>query len=134
MTSNAATIIDIVLADRRPGDRDIPGICEGTRVSDTVLRFTTGRSYSRNKISWTPADGCSRREFQGPILPGPYAAPFGLATVIDNYGGTGAEIRRNEAASLEYLVEAGDQVRIDGYLYTVRISGGYLYLDREETA
>jgi hypothetical protein len=54
--------------------------------------------------------------------------------VIDNYGGTGAEIRRNEAAGLEYVVEAGDQVRIDGYLYTVRISGGYLYLDIEETA
>ena len=129
MTSNTATIIDIVLAERRPGDRDIPGVSEGTRVSNTVLRFAKGRSYSRNKISWTPADGCSRREFQGPILPGPYAAPFGLATVIDNYGGTGAEIRRNEAAGLEHLVEEGDLVRIDGYTHTVRISGGYLYLD-----
>ena len=124
-----ATIIEIVLADRRPGDPNILGVSEGTRVSETVLRFATGRSTSRNKISWTPADGRSRREFQGPVLPGPYAAPFGLATVIDNYGGTGAEIRRSEAAGLEYLVEAGDRVRIDGYLYTVRIGGGYLYLD-----
>jgi hypothetical protein len=126
---STSKIIDVVLADRRPGDRDIPGVCEGTRVSATVLRFTTRRSFSRVMISWTPADGLSRREFQGPILPGPYAAPFELSTVIDNDGGTGAEIRRNEAAGLEHLVEDGDLVRIDGYIHTVSIIGGHLYLD-----
>lgn len=126
---STSKIIEVVLADRRPGDRDIPGVCEGTRVSATVLRFATGRSYSRVMISWTPADGLSRRVFQGPILPGPYAAPFELATVIDNDGGTGAEIRRNEAAGLEHLVETGDLVRIDGHLHFVRISQGHLYLD-----
>lgn len=126
---STSKIIDVVLADRRPGDRDIPGVSEGTRVSATVLRFATSRSFSRNMISWTPADGCSRRVYQGPVLPGPYAAPFELATVIDNDGGTGAEIRRNEAAGLEHLVEDGDLVRIDGYLHFVRISQGHLYLD-----
>ena len=126
---STSKIIEVVLADRRPGDRDIPGVCEGTRVSATVLRFATSRSFSRNMISWTPADGCSRRVYQGPVLPGPYAAPFELATVIDNDGGTGAEIRRNEAAGLEHLVETGDLVRIDGYLHFIRISQGHLYLD-----
>jgi hypothetical protein len=124
-----STIIEVVLADRPRWRDDIPGISEGTRVSTTVLRFSTARSYRRYRISWTPADGCSRRVYQGPVLPGPYAAPFELATVIDNDGGTGAEIRRNEAAGLEHFVEEGDLVRIDGYLHTVRISQGHLYLD-----
>lgn len=103
-------------------ERDIPGVLEGHKVSETVLVMKTkhnaGRS-TRLKVSFIAPGGCGRRETGGPILPGPYAATFPLGVVIDNYGGTGAESRSLRERGLEFDVEAGDTVIIDGETYTI---------------
>ena len=60
-----------------------------------------------------------RREQGGPILPGPYAYLFGLAAVIDNYGGTGAEIKRE--GDLVVRCAPGDLLDIGGVIYEVTL-------------
>lgn len=105
-----------------PRDRDLPGISEKNRVSATVLRMHCKHSghVSRLMVSYTPADGLSRREFQGPILPGPYASTFPLASVIDNFGGTAKESADMTAAEMEYEVTEGDEFLMDGIRWVIR--------------
>jgi hypothetical protein len=72
------------------------------------------RSTVRLGIGYIGPDGVGRREFGADPVPGPWAYTYPHATVIDNFGGTGAEAARNEAAGTEWVVEAGDEFVIDG--------------------
>ena len=102
--------------------KDIPGVAEKHTVSTTVLSMYSKHAghVCRMKVSYIGKDGCGRREYMGEILPGPYAAMVPLGTVIDNHGGSGAESRRLRDAGLEYDVEDGDRVEIDGLVYEIR--------------
>lgn len=54
--------------------------------------------------------GSGRREHGGPIIDEPFAACIQHCTVIDNYGGTGAELERNP---LKLVI--GSLVRVEGF-------------------
>ena len=104
-----------------PRYADIPGINEKTTVSKTVLRMKTRHGGKvRLMISYGPADGMCRREYQGPILPGPYAATFPLGVMLDTAGTQAREMKANEEAGLEYEVEDGDILEMDGMLWQIR--------------
>lgn len=81
---------------------------------------------------WTPgfglgyvdASGEARRTHGGPKLPGPYAYAFGIAGVIDNHGGTAAEIEKAEAEGLIVRCAVGDTlVMPDGERFLVEWDG-----------
>lgn len=95
----------------------------GHHESPHVLAINTGRRgrRERHKVGYVDATGTCRRVFEGPILPGPYAFAFGLATVIDNHGGTGAEADRNRAAGTEYDVEPGDRLVLGTNVFRVDV-------------
>ena len=121
MTAKTAkTAVSIVWADRRMPD--YPGISEGFKSSKTILRMHCKHAghACRLTVCFIPADGLGRRETGGPILPGPYASTFANAVVIDNYGGTGAESRSLREQGLEFDVEEGDIVLLDGEEYVIR--------------
>lgn len=104
-----------------PRYADIPGVNEKTTVSKTVLRMKTRHGGNvRLMISYCPADGMCRREYQGPILPGPYAATFPLGTCIDTHRTQAREMKSNEEAGLEYEVQDGDILEMDGVLWQIR--------------
>lgn len=54
-----------------------------------------------------------RKEDGGPLVPGPWAFAFGLATVIDNHGGTQREIDEQRADGLLVEAQLGDVVITD---------------------
>jgi hypothetical protein len=92
---------------------------------DAVLVITRpglrGTKY-RFQIGYVDPTGSCRREYQGEILPGPYAYAYGLATCIasDPRMGTAAEVAANEARGLEVAVEDGDIIRLGWELFRVR--------------
>ena len=104
-----------------PRYKDSPGINEKTTVSKTILRMKTRHGGNvRLMISYCPADGLCRREYQGPILPGPYAATFPLVSCLDKRGTQGREIKQNMEDGLEYEVQDGDILEMDGMLWQIR--------------
>lgn len=97
---------------------------EGNRLrSDHVLAagqlLAPDYPRFRHGIVAIPVGERARQEHGGPLVPGPWAATYGLASCIDNHGGTGAEARRKREAGLEHTVRAGSLVRIDGVVYVV---------------
>lgn len=100
---------------------DIPGVSEKVQCSATVLRMHTRHGGDvRLKVSYTPEDGISRREYQGPCVAGPFAATFPLGVVIDDRGSQRLEMQANEAVGLEFAVVEGDVVEMDGRLWEIR--------------
>jgi hypothetical protein len=86
-------------------------------------------SMSRWGIGAVPRGQSARQVDGGPLVPGPWAYLFQLASVIDNYGGSGAESARERAAGLQHDAKPGDVVRIDGNEYTIHVcSRGYASL------
>lgn len=85
----------------------------------TGLRIIiAGRSFG---LSYVDATGESRRTHGGPILPGPDAGMWGMASVIDNFGGTGREIAESRAAGLLITAEVGDVLAMpDGELFAIK--------------
>jgi len=116
----AKTAISIVWNDRQ--QPDYPGISEGFKSSKTILRMYCKHAghACRLTVCFIPADGLGRRETGGPVLPGPYASTFANATVIDNFGGTGAESRSLREQGLEFDVEEGDVILLDGEEFIIR--------------
>lgn len=73
--------------------------------------------------------GEGRVEFQGPMVPGPYAFITGRAGVIDCNGGTGRLHREAEAQNLMFRVKAGDTVVLAGIEFTLSVDRrGYPHL------
>lgn len=85
-----------------------------SRQSDHTLVYNgkrLGIGYSEADTWVNRGPGMGRK-----FITTPEAYAFGLCTVIDNYGGTGAEAARNRAAGTEHDVEIGDYVIFDGDL------------------
>lgn len=86
-----------------------------SRSSDHVLVAPNGRRfgfvYSEADTWMNRGEGLSRI-----FITEPHAALYGLPSVIDNYGGTGAEIKRNREAGTEHDVAPGDLIVTDGSL------------------
>lgn len=67
---------------------------------------------------WTK-DGEGRKVDGGLIEAGLYAFAFGLCTVIDNHGGTGAEIDRARRKGLLIEARPGDKLKLPGGVYRI---------------
>ena len=93
-----------------------PGMTEG----ETML--STNRGRYRFNVGHVPVGEESRKEFGGPMVPGPWAYTYGLCSVIDNHGGTGAEIAKAKDEGRGLEVKDGDLLRVAGHVYTVRYS------------
>ncbi len=75
-----------------------------------------------------------RQEYQGPLVPGPWAYGFELCTVIDNHGGSARENAEAKAAGRYLDVADGDVISVAGHRYRVRFtsaSGRDFELDLE---
>lgn len=88
--------------------------------TDHVLVTPNG---NRLAVLAMPRGQEARREFDGAMIPGPWADTFGKCTVIDNHGGTGVEMARLDEAGKVHHVQTGDLLSIDGNTYRVRVFG-----------
>lgn len=97
----------------------------GESKTDHVLVLS--RSLKRFGIGGVPAGHVGRQVTQGPLVPGPWAFTFGLASVIaaNPEHGTYGEIKRNLAAGREHTVEEGDRIVFDGVTYEVQVTDGF---------
>jgi len=93
---------------------------ERTLTTDHVL-VVNGRY--RLGIGSVPRGAEGRQVHEGPMVPGPWAYTYGLATVMaaNPVHGTGAEMRRKAAENKVHHVATGDQVSIDGVTYEVKV-------------
>lgn len=98
--------------------------------SPNVLKVASCRYLGRGVrlgIGYVPAGSAARQEQGGPLIPGPWAYTYPLASVIDNEGGTGAESARGLAAGTEYVAEVGDRFTIAGAVYVLTDSRRFAY-------
>lgn len=91
-----------------------------TLRSDIILKNM--HSYDRYAVGGVPKGRSGRKENGGPLVPGPWHYMFGLCTVIDNYGGTGAEMAKARAENRVYDIEPGTKLEIDGLKYVIEKS------------
>ncbi len=93
--------------------------------------------FKRNRyaVCSIPEGQEARQVTHGPMVAGPWVKAFELGSVLSANPemGTGAEMRRNREAGTEHDVVEGDQVEVDGHIYTVAAGEGfrrdYLRLD-----
>lgn len=78
--------------------------------------------YERYKIGGVPKGCEGRKEHGGPMVAGPWHFIFGLASVIDNHGGTGAEMAKAREAGMVLDLAPGDRLVIDGLSYAFKAS------------
>lgn len=98
----------------------------GHYLSDNVLRIEVRGRTVRYGVGYVSSEGVGRRTFGGPLVAGPWAYTFGLATVIDTHGGTGREVRANTLAGREHSVSVGDFVKIAGNIFKIQPDGTLL--------
>jgi hypothetical protein len=84
-----------------------------TLDSDINLRLPNGKRFGVGAI---PFGGEGRKVDGGPMVPGPWAFTYGLATVIDDR----PDLRKAERDA-DVLVDEGTVLSIDTKLYKVRI-------------
>ena len=91
------------------------------KAFDKLYRGTT--LTKRFGICFVAEDQEARQEFEGPLVPGPWAQTFGLATAIcsDPSLNSSAESARNIAAGTEAIVADGDLIQIDQHLFRIEI-------------
>ena len=89
---------------------------------ETCTTLSTGRF--RFHVGHVAEGDEGRQVHGGPMVPGPWAYAFGLATVIDNHGGTAREIGDAKAAGLYLEVHDGQAIRVAGHVYEVRFVDG----------
>ncbi len=77
--------------------------------SDTVI-VVNGKRF---KLGYFDPQGECRREFEGPILPGPYAFLVALSVIID-CGLSAEQIAAGQLAGTEFEVNEGDVLDFDG--------------------
>lgn len=82
-------------------------------------------------IGYIKSGESGRQEHQGPLVPGPWAYSFLCASVIDNHGGTGAQIEHERKDRRLIEAEFGDLLAMpDGQLFRIdRLRKGETYLD-----
>lgn len=77
--------------------------------------------FAGYNASFVPAGEEARQVSGGPLVPGPWAALFGLGSVIDNHGGTAGEITRERAAGTVVEATAGDELEIEGVVFVLAL-------------
>lgn len=94
--------------------------------SDAIIQIegVPTRWAARWSVGYVGPEGTARRVMGGPVLPGPYAYFYGLAGVIDNYGGSGAENARAEAEGRFFTVAPGDELDFNGATFRVELESG----------
>lgn len=98
---------------------------EGCRSKITLAVCQNGRVTRFGLGAIRPGES-GVRVCGGPRVPGPWAFAFELATVFDRRGGSAADHRERVARGLEYMIETGDVVVINGDRYRatiVRLAG-----------
>ncbi len=88
---------------------------EATRVLVKTSKWSPG-----HLVGFIPAGKSARKECGGDLVPGPWCYAFGLSGVMDDIGGTGAAIAKEEAEGRVVRVDFGDVVRVEGLLFIVR--------------
>lgn len=79
---------------------------------------------------WTE-EGVGRLTHGADVVKGPQAYTFPMAAVIDNHGGTGAELAREREAGTLYEAADGDVVILPGASYKIGVcKRGYVSLER----
>lgn len=78
----------------------------------------SGPAY-RFGLGFVGADGECRRTTGGPMLAGPYAYAYGLATVIDNYGGSARELDEARTAGRVIDARIGDVLVFRGSRFLI---------------
>lgn len=76
-------------------------------------------NYAGFTIGLVPEGYMSRLVDQGPLVPGPSAYAFANASVLDNHGGTGAELRKAESESRVFHAEIGDVLDLGGVFFRI---------------
>ena len=96
---------------------------EHTVRTDHVICVKGARATSsgRYRVGGVPRGVSGRQVDGGPLVPGPWAFVYELASVIDNHGGTGAEAARMRAAGTEHDLVPGDVIRFDDREYKIAI-------------
>jgi hypothetical protein len=107
---------------------------DGSVRSPLELRGTNGKRY----YLAGSLEPC-RREFEGPILPGPYyfMNEHCIALTANPEHGTWGDMRRAEAAGLVREIAIGDELDIDGlihviYQYGVGRSGNWVIREKDK--
>lgn len=116
-TENATRIAKVHVAEVVPN----PGYgTDNWKTPDFTDNVTKIRLYSRHQgrtctwvLGYVGPDGESRREYQGPILPGPYAYLVPEATVIADTRSPGDRAPVDELAEGDIVVIRGVAFRID---------------------
>ncbi|MBT7101303.1 hypothetical protein HN937_28255 [Candidatus Poribacteria bacterium] len=82
-----------------------------------------GPKYKRYAVGTCKRGQEARQEFQGPMVPGPWAYGFGLGGCItaEPETGSAADDRRSDAAGKLHDIVSGDCVRLDGDLYRITL-------------
>jgi len=80
-------------------------------------------TYHRFGVGYVPPGTKCRREFQGPLLDGPYAYAFGLPTVMaaNPEHGTAAEVERLRKRGLIIEVQPDSLLEIEGEVFRVKV-------------
>jgi hypothetical protein len=94
----------------------------GQKAKKVLTKLTIKGSYSWSGIGYVAKGEDGRKEFNGPMVAGPWAYGFALCHVMDNHGGTSAEQKRLREAGLLHEVEGGEKIRVAGVLYEVVIT------------
>jgi hypothetical protein len=106
----------------------------GYGQSDVTL-FVEGYSWAGYSVGYIDAKEEGRCEHEGPLVPGPWCFAGGRCSVIDNHGGTNAEIERGAARGEPHLyARIGDVLDIDGNLFQIRPGGEARDLDDHPSA
>lgn len=91
-----------------------------TLKNDTIL-LVAGGNLAGYGVGFVPEGFSERKETGGPLIPGPWAYSWARASVMDNHGGTGAELEKLQEAGRIVKAKAGETVKIDGRQYTIRL-------------
>lgn len=85
----------------------------------TRLIVSGVRNSAGFMVGYISAGELARKVSFGPMVPGPWAYAFPLASVIDNHGGTGADIARERSAGTVVYAALGDVVSVEGLEYVI---------------
>jgi len=85
-----------------------PFISAITPADETTRLIVEGYRGSGFRVGLVPEGESGRQTHGGPNVPGPWAYAFPLCTVIDNAGGTAADIERERKAGLLVHAKVGE--------------------------
>ena len=131
MTLKNDTVRHDMIAGRPVCELPIDRRDERTVRTDHVIRVKGARptASGRYRVGGVPRGASGRQVDGGPLVPGPWAYVYELASVIDNHGGTGAESAAMRAAGTEHDLVPGDVIRFDDREYKIAVDArGFVQL------